>query len=100
MTHTFTEVKIEWGQDPPPRRGTKNIDWYKIASELKARPGEWAFLGRLPAGSAGAIKNGQLMAFKPARSFDAMSRGYQANTEQNVGPTAETWAMYVGVTDR
>jgi hypothetical protein len=95
MTDTLTEVKIEW-QNPPPRRGSKHIDWYKLASELKARPDEWAYLGRLPAGSAGGIKGGHLLAFKPARSFDAMSRDFRASTEEGVGPTADTWAKYVG----
>jgi hypothetical protein len=98
MANPTTKVKIEW-QDPPPRRGSKNIDWYKIASELQARPGEWAYLGRLPAGSAGSIKHGHLLAFKPAGSFDAMSRHYEVSAEENVGPTAETWAKYVGANE-
>lgn len=53
------------------------VDWYAIAAELRARPGEWALIRKLPPnyeapqGTARLIRDGRLPAFAPGGSFDA-----------------------------
>jgi hypothetical protein len=88
---------VEWQGPPPPKRHPKFTDWYAIAEQLRSKPGEWAYLGRCPAGSAKSINSGHLMAFRPEGDYEATSRFFQGNLDQEgVGPTAEIWARYVG----
>jgi hypothetical protein len=68
---------VQW-EDPPPaghRRGRrKQVNHGEIAETLRARPGEWAVIPVATTGLAGQIARGDLRAYRPARSFQAVRR--------------------------
>lgn len=77
---------LEWAD--PPSKGS--VDWTLVASELRARPGEWAIVDRNATVARGtAIKKGRIEAFQPAGSFEATMRG-------NGDGRYTVYARYVG----
>ncbi|WP_043470968.1 hypothetical protein [Kitasatospora sp. MBT66] len=75
---------------PPPPAETKHS---RIASALRARPGEWAVVHRADtvtraASAAQAIRSAKLAAYGPAGAFQAVSR--TVDTEHRV------YARFVG----
>lgn len=82
----MTALEIEWG-DPPPKRLLSGL--LPVATALKERPGQWARVLTYSSGGAAhvaaqQIKYGHSKHFKPAGSFDAVSRD------------CDVWARYVG----
>lgn len=76
MTKQHNPPGIEF-RDPPARltRGRPvSPKWLAIAEALRARPGEWAYVGNHYTSKAAEIKQGRLCAFRPAGSFDAVAR--------------------------
>lgn len=73
---------------PPAQLNRK--PWKNVAAKLRARPGEWAHIGRELSTYVTQINQGSLAAFRPAGSFEATCR--------NVGPDrrADLWVRYVG----
>jgi hypothetical protein len=83
---------------PPAQRGTKkNIDWFSIAEELQAVPNVWAIvLPKTPQSSRALhIGRGMLVAFRPAGSFEAVTRANGKNAEGK--PVYDIYARFVGV---
>lgn len=87
---------LEFVEELPPAKqlGRNASAWLEEAAELKAHKGHWAklktFAKSSGAGSlSSAIKAGKLAAFKPAGSFEAVSR-------TNDDGTAVVFARYVG----
>ncbi|CEG99579.1 hypothetical protein [Propionibacterium freudenreichii] len=94
--HDSNEVSIEddtislaFGQLPAAQGKGRSKKWERLAAQLKARPGEWACIGPRNTSTVWCIKHGRLVAFKPAGSFEAVSR----NTR---GGVADCWVRYVG----
>src|SRR3954453_23185183 len=68
-------MPVEW-KDPPPDRAAVSAEGEAIAGELRSRPGEWAIVARDKAPeTATRIKNGTLVSFRPAGSFEARTAG-------------------------
>ena len=94
------EIKIKW-QEPPDkswrgRRSNRTSDqWEKVASELRAKPGVWAMIGRHPVHIAAMIKRGSTV-FAPPGSFEAVTRNSKKGVAKGVGPTSGVYARYVG----
>lgn len=86
-------TKVTW-QDPPPgpsRGAGKNH--VTISQELKANPGAWANIGSYSTvsaayGAASRIRTGACVAYRPAGSFEAVSR--------TMNNTYCVFARYVG----
>jgi len=80
---------LQWGTPPPDSR--KARDWATVASQLRARPGEWAKVLEAGSGSyATQIKKGGLACFRPAGSFEATTRLVSKNPNK-----FDIWARYV-----
>jgi hypothetical protein len=73
----MTELKFE---DPPRRVSGRHWGRHRLlASEMKARPMEWALVGKYGSSDSAAsmarnIKLGKLEAYTPAGAFQATSR--------------------------
>jgi hypothetical protein len=80
-------VALQFSEPPPP--DIRQTKWSEIANQLKARPGEWAHLGRIATSQAHHIKSARTAAFLPAGSFEAIVR----NRDERM---ADVWARYVG----
>lgn len=71
---------LRWENPPAPaRRGGRDtpdgVDWYRIAAQLRARPGEWAAIAEGVETNAPAyIRSARSAAFRPAGAFDAVGR--------------------------
>lgn len=77
-------------EDPGVRSNAKN-DHTNVASELRANPGEWAVVAEdVSPTLAQLIKNGKLVAYRPAGSFESVTRGISN------GRAAKVYARYVG----
>lgn len=88
-------MKIEFVKAPPaPRIGKRrngNSKYFQIAKQLKSRPGDWALvLKGARAVTPTLIKKGNLVAFKPAGSFEAVARS------NGVKGKADIYARYIG----
>lgn len=82
--------------EPPPLRTSHRADGNlaDIAAALKAAPDRWALIGKHPssgraAGTATSYRRGIIVAFRPAGSFEAVSRKI-ADGEYGV------WVRFVG----
>jgi hypothetical protein len=76
---------------PTPGSARKGSKWDPIARALQARPGEWACIGRnIPTGIIPTINKGGLKCFRPAGSFEAVSRNHTSRWE------ADVFVRYVG----
>lgn len=85
---------IRW-EDPPEadRRGNTLApavaDWYRIAAQLRARPGDWAAISVADSTNTPSfIRSGRYAAFRPAGAFDAVGR--------RVNGTYTVYARFVG----
>jgi hypothetical protein len=85
---------LRW-EDPPEadRRGNRSVpavaDWYRIAAQLCARPGDWAAIAVGAATSTPTIiREGRYAAFRPPGAFDAVGR--------RVNGTYTVYARYIG----
>lgn len=86
---------IEFGELPQSHRGNRAASGrhVAIAAALRARPGEWALVAKnVGTTEAGNIKSAHRAAYRPAGSFEAVTRG---NGKPN---RADIWARYVGET--
>lgn len=86
-------MKLKWGTPPEPNRGrrpdTRTQD-EKIADELRKHPGDWAVYSENSNSSiAYQIGHGDRAAFRPAGTFEAVSR-------DNVGNRGTIWIRYTG----
>lgn len=82
-------TKLHW-EEPPARRQVRENHHHVIARQLKRRPGRWARLD-VEMGSTGLaaqIKKGIIEAYRPAGSFEAVSRP--------VDRVTTVYARYVG----
>jgi hypothetical protein len=84
-------MPVEFGDLPPLPRHHRGgtVRWEAEAAELRSRPGEWARLTTMPNNSSAtsfssAINNGDRLAFRPAGTFEATTRG------------ADVWVRYIG----
>jgi hypothetical protein len=64
---------------PPPVRARQQrrevpIDHDLIAAELRSNPGEWALIPAASTGLAGHIRRGDVRAYRPPRTFEAVRR--------------------------
>lgn len=71
---------LRW-EDPPPairygnRPAPTSVDWYRVAAQLRAKPGEWAAVAEAVATNAPAmIRSANYAAFRPAGAFDSVGR--------------------------
>jgi len=90
MTGTPPPEDLEWEQPPPTaaRRGSK---WDATAAALKNKPGKWACIGRdVPTTIVTTINRGELRCFKPAGSFECVTRNHTSRWQ------ADVYARYVG----
>lgn len=83
---------VSW-ENPPGKGGRREVDHNAVAAELKANAGAWGKIGVYPTPSssgstANQIRTASLAAYRPAGSFEAMSR--TADGEYRV------YARYVG----
>lgn len=81
-------MKLEF-KNPPTDARTSNGEMTQVADALKANPGEWALIGRKSPSTAAVIKNGLTKAFRPAGSFDSVTRNGD-------GRKADIYARYIG----
>lgn len=85
-------MPVEWG-DPPPDKAAASAEWEAIAQELRTRPGQWAMIARdKTTETATRIKNGTLVSFRPAGSFEARTVGRKNASAQR----CDIYARYVG----
>ena len=85
---------LRWEDPPPQRRGGRRSNHFPaelVARDLRSKPGEWAVVEESPnrLNLASHIRGGMYPAFRPAGSFDAVSR----TDEDGV---VRTYARYVG----
>lgn len=94
MPHTHPEPpdKLEWETPAPGSvRKQKGSKWDPVARALRARPGQWAVIGRdIPTGILTTINRGQLKCFQPEGAFEAVSRNHTARWQ------ADVYARFVG----
>jgi hypothetical protein len=82
---------MKW--ESPKAHGTERHNWLKIAYELKDHPGEWALVAEdVVRTYVTHIKRGNIKAFYPPGSYEAVSRGYGTDHTR----TAKLYARYVG----
>ena len=81
--------------DPPLRNGYTQHPWADIATQLKARPGEWALCLRGVHVQATSINTGAVNAFKPAGTFKARTVS-DGGKDANGRKTYDLYIMYVG----
>jgi hypothetical protein len=81
---------IRWEAPPPgSQRGRGHrVDHDTIAVELRSRPGEWGLLPASATGMAGQIRRGDIRAYRPAGTFEAVRRDDATGIK--------VWARYVG----
>lgn len=81
---------VTWEAPPPSarRRPDTRTDHDGIAAELRSRPGEWALLPAAATGMAGQIRRGDIRAYRPAGTFEAVRR--------DSADGIRVWARYVG----
>jgi hypothetical protein len=82
---------IRWEAPPVERSKPRRIaEWDGVATDLRARPGEWALIatGAQHTGTAGQINAGRIVAFAPAGTFEAQ--------RQTVDGEIRVYARYVG----
>jgi hypothetical protein len=83
-------VKIRW--EAPPKRAVQSGKYEAIAKALKANPGEWAIVSdNAPGSYAVSIKQGILLGFAPAGSFEATTR-----RNSNRSKRVTVYARYIG----
>lgn len=78
VANTLSLVE-SWEEPPPVRQGRRAPNderpWHQLAETLRERSGEWALLSAgLPIHTAQNIAGARLAPFRPAGSFDAVSR--------------------------
>jgi hypothetical protein len=81
--HNEVRSVIRW-EDPPPRhRSVGRLDWSTVADELEGNPARWALVHeasiadpdvRTARGIASGINTATLTAFRPAGTYEAVSR--------------------------
>jgi hypothetical protein len=82
-------VTDEWG-DPAPV--TRTARWATVASELRARPGEWKVIATTASSNlAHHIRVGNNKSF-PKGEFEATSRGWDKTTKRY----AKVYARFIG----
>lgn len=81
--------------DAPPSQSRGGRDWVSVAEALRAKPEQWAKVATgVSPNTAALIKKGKITAFRPAGSFEAVSRnGVVASSGARI---ADTYARYVG----
>lgn len=88
---------LRWEDPPPERRGGRPSNRFPaelVALDLRRNPGRWAVVEEAPnrLSLASQIRDGLYPAFRPAGSFEAVSRSLEG--------VVVTYARYVGVDDR
>ena len=82
-------MALKW--EAPEIRGSARTDWGTIAAELRANPDEWAVIAEnMPTNVAARIKQGGIVAFRPAGHFEATNRGVRNGLSEKV------YARFVG----
>jgi hypothetical protein len=90
MSTNKPPTKIEWEEPEPiaPRKGSR---WDPVAAALKARPGQWACIGRnIQTSIVYDINKGVLKCWRPAGAFEAVSRNHSQRWQ------ADVYVRYVG----
>lgn len=82
-------MDIEFRDPPKTTRNRTRGKYTAIAEALRAKPGEWAFIGRMNNGIASAIRKGQLVGFGEG-DFEATTR------DTDPSGKADVYARYVG----
>ena len=84
-------TELEWETPQPQKRKQQGSVWDPVAAALKARPREWACIGRdIPTGIVTTINRGQLVCFRPKGSFEAVTRNHSERWR------ADVYARYLG----
>lgn len=91
MSDTTTEQDARtWTSEPPSQRRPRR-DWTTTAEDLRSHQGEWTVIDsntKTP-GLTYHVKQGNLVAFRPAGAFDARST-------KNADGTYDIHAVFVG----
>jgi hypothetical protein len=90
-------VGITWEEPPPSGKGKtswRSERWDSTAEQLRAKPGEWAKIGRLSPSIVSSIKGAHSDSWAPSGSFEAVSRNW--STEDG---KSDVYARYVGNED-
>lgn len=99
----MSEPKIVRWEDPPERiRAAGRVDWTPVAEELRARSGHWAVVAEMKGKQdaedrrlralAGSIRTGNIRAFTPKGSYEAVTRMIGDEVRlyvRHVGPPAD-----------
>lgn len=87
----MTDARIHKWEAPPEGKTSPRGKWLPVAESLRSRPGEWALVstGDVHTGNGGNIQQGRLACFRPAGSFEGVSR-------KSDDGTWNTWARYIG----
>jgi hypothetical protein len=89
----MTSQMIAWKEPPEPRtRGRKASEEYvQLAFELKAKPGQWAYIGiRKTPKTVTAFRKATIGAFAPAGSFEARAVKSEDGTDYDL------YVRYIG----
>ena len=82
--------RLEW-EAPAPQTARRGSRWDPIAKALKARPGQWACIGRdIPTGIVSTVRTGGLICFKHKGAFEAVVRNHTSRWSGDV------YVRYVG----
>ncbi|WP_143194346.1 hypothetical protein [Micromonospora sp. CB01531] len=87
---------IRWEDPPPQQRGGRRPSGFPaelVARDLREHPGRWALVDESPnrLNLASHIRGGMYPAFRPAGSFEAVTR--------TDGTLVRTYARFVGTAD-
>jgi hypothetical protein len=86
-------MTIKWEDPPENAWGPKTGKFDGDANELRANPGRWGYLGKHNSSLTKSIKAAKLVVFRPAGSFEAVSRNVRVEDGRSV---ADVYARYVG----
>jgi hypothetical protein len=86
---------LEWEEPPASNYGRQRIDHRAVAAELRKHPGEWAKIAVGAQRMAHEIKAGIMVAYRPAGSFEAVSRNARP-TEGRKTLVADIYVRYIG----
>lgn len=84
--------EIKFGDLPPDGRSSNITDWPQIVAALRARPGEWAMVGRRNGVYVTRIKRGG-MGFLPVGAFEAAARN---SAREGGSRYSDIWVRYIG----
>lgn len=85
---------IKW-QEPPSDGRERHGKWEPVADRLRSRPGAWALIAEgVSASLRSNLVRGNMKAFRPAGSFEAVSRNPRSG--QSGARVVDIYARYVG----